>query len=297
MATNTETRQTSSRRYLVVAASVLALGLAAGVGAWRAGLHDHRGSVTSPASLQVQPSDGQAGSLPGTGSTAAEQPAYAAETGGSSAAATGSVPSTASPPYLYLVGSTAQAQQVQQSLDWAAIAWQPLDARVLVVPPEVSGGEVAETMNALRGMEGRAPVTVEDLRSPAAPDGTAPSTSDQEAPTDSALLIPADQGHAGSLGAAAMPGQVPAVSGLPDYADVPLGTSVTIYLVGSQAEADAINAGPPALARSVLVVPDAEGDAQAQATIAHQNSLRALVGLAPMTVVDLRMTDTSAEAQ
>jgi hypothetical protein len=114
------------------------------------------------------------------------------------------------------------------------------------------------------------------------------------APADSHLLISADQGHAGTLGAAAMPGMAPAVSGLSASADVPLGASVTVYLVGTQADADAIRNGPPALGRSVLVGGDAADDAQAQETIARQNSLRALVGLDPLTVVDLRTPDAAA---
>jgi hypothetical protein len=166
MATYSGTQKSSSRRQLVVVAlAALAIGLAAGVGATKVDLHRHTGS----AARQVQPQAGsQASSLPATGSTAAEQPGSGSAAGGSSAPATSSVPAAVSIPYLYLVGSTAQAQEVQQSLDWAAIGWQPLDARVLVVPPEVSAGEVAASVNDLSQMSGLAPVTIEDLRTPGA---------------------------------------------------------------------------------------------------------------------------------
>jgi hypothetical protein len=304
MATYSGTQKSSSRRQLVVVGlAALAIGLAAGVGASKVDLHRHNGSTAS----QAQPQGGsQASSLPATGSTAAEQPATVPETAGSSAPATSSVPTAASIPSLYLVGSTAQAQEVQQNLDWAAIAWQPLDVRVLVVAPEVSAAEIAGTMNEARSMEGLVPMTVEDLRTPAAPDGTVPSNSEQEAPTDSALLIPADQGHAGSLGAAGMPGHAAVVSGLSAFADVPMSATYTVYLVDSAAQAsdvqqrlDQVRAaiGWQPLDATVQVVATAEDDAQAQETIARQNTMRALVGLAPLTVVDLRTPDTSAAAQ
>jgi hypothetical protein len=120
-------------------------------------------------------------------------------------------------------------------------------------------------------------------------------------PADAQLLIPADQGHAGTLGAAGMPGQVAAVPGLPAYADVPMSATYTVYLVGTQAEVDTVlntvSVGPPARDTTVMVVTDAEGAAQAEATIARQNNLRALVGLGPLTVVDLRTPDASAATQ
>jgi hypothetical protein len=222
---------------------------------------------------QVQPSGGQASSLPAT---------------------TSSVTSAASPPSLYLVGSTEQAQEVQQGLDQvrAAIGWQPLDATVLTVAPEASPDEVTwllSTLNESRRLQGLRPVQLVDLR-PAAT-AAVPTTS---VPADPQLLIAAYQGRANALDAAGMPGQAAAVSDLPAFWDVPSGTSVTVYLVGTQAEADAISAGPPAVARSVIVVADAAGEAQAQATIAWQNTMRALVGLAPLTVVDLRTPDATA---
>jgi hypothetical protein len=174
MATYTGTRKPSSRRQLVVVGlTALAVGLAAGVGATKVDLHGHRGRTAT----QVQPQGGsQASSLPATGSTAAEQPQDVAASGDSSAPASSSVHTPASIPYLYLVGSAAQANDVQQRLDQIVIAWQPVDARVLVVPPEVSGGEVAASVDELRQAEGLAPVTVEDLRPAVVPASSPPAT-------------------------------------------------------------------------------------------------------------------------
>jgi hypothetical protein len=153
----------SSRRQLVMAgATVLALGLAVGVGAWRVGMHHHNGTIATQVQPQSQPQGGsQANDLP----------------------ATSSVPTAASIPSLYLVGSTEQANDVQQVLDWAAIAWQPLEASVQVVPPGVSAAEVAETVNEARSMEGLVPMTVEDLRTPdasAVPPQSPPSYPDPD---------------------------------------------------------------------------------------------------------------------
>jgi hypothetical protein len=280
-----------------VGLAALAVGLAAGVGASKVDLHGHR----SRTATQVQPL-----SLPQSGSQVISLPATSSGT------------TAASLPYLYLVGSTAQAQEVQQGLDWVGITGQPLDARVLVVPPEVSGGEVAETMDEAAGVGGLVPVTVEDLRPAALTSvhtaaeqsvvgGTtgAPVMQVDEptletapaAPADPHQLIPGNQGHVGTLGAAGKPGQVAAFSGLSAFADVPMSPSAAVYLVGSAAQLndvqqrlDRVRAAIwwQPLDATVQVVATAADDALAQETIARQNTMRSLVGLAPLTVVDLR---------
>jgi hypothetical protein len=248
MATYTGTRKSNSRRQLVVVSLVaLAIGMAAGVGAWQVGLN-HRGSTAT----QVQPQGGsQASSLPATGSSAAEQPANVTETGGYSAPATSSVPTAASPHYLYLVSSAAQAHDVQQGLDrvQAALAGQPLDATVLVVPPEVSAGQVAESVDEVLGLEGLAPVTVEDLRTPDA--GMPPITNDT----------------------AAVPG---AVSSTTTELASPPATSGATIAQARQAIADE-NRLRVSLGLKELELPPV--DQAARQAIADENRLRASLGL------------------
>jgi hypothetical protein len=152
-----------------VIAAALAIGPLAGLASWQIGLHGHRGSTVTPAPLQIQLQGGsQTTSLPANGQGAAEQPGDGSAIAGSTAPATSSVPTVASTPSIYLVGTAAQASEVQQRLDWAAIGWQPLDATVLVVAPEASLDEVTgllNTMNESRRLQGLAPVTAVDLRS------------------------------------------------------------------------------------------------------------------------------------
>jgi hypothetical protein len=296
MATYTGTQHSSSRRQLVVVGlAALAVGLAVGLGVSKVDLHRHRSSQVGAArpvaaaggrisradamggaaeflrdQPQVQPAGGEASSVPATTSS------------GTTAGSTAS---------LYLVGSAAQANDVQQRLDQvrAAIWFQPLDATVMVVGPEASADEVTwlrTTLNEARRVQGLAPLTVVDLRTAEA----------SAVPQQSPLLIPADQGHAGTVGAAGMPGQPAAVSGLGSYADVPMSQRYTVYLVSSPAEVDAVldtlsPDGPPR-DTTVLLVTGAASEAQAQETIARQNTMRSLVGLAPLTVVDLRTPAT-----
>jgi len=126
--------------------------------------------------------------------------------------------------------------------------------------------------------------------------GTVSTSTARPAAPGTQLLIPTDQGHAGALPGVGVPGQAATVSGLSAYAAVPLSQTYTVYLVGTQAEADAVRTGPPAQTTTVWAVTDAASEAQAQETIARQNNLRVLVGLAPLTVVDLRTSATSAAA-
>jgi hypothetical protein len=248
---------------VVVGLAALAVGLAAGVGSSKVDLHGHRG----PVATHVQPqsprlSGSQANSLP----------------------ATSSVSTAANTPHLYLVASGDEAAFLREALATPTGVLPPQDT----VRQVADDAEAAATMQAINDLNTvRATlqlpdIQVVDLHSSAA---SAP------------LLIPADQGHAGTLGAAGMPGQAAAVSSLPEYADVLLSPSGTVYLAGTQAQADDINAGPPAFSQIVMVVADATSEGQATETIARQNNLRALVGLAPLTVVDLRTPDTSAVPQ
>jgi hypothetical protein len=301
MATYTGTPKSSSRRQLVlVGLAALAVGLAVGLGADRVDLHRHRSSSAS----QVQPQGGsQASSLPATGSTAAEQPGNGSETGGASAAITSSLSKPASIPYLYLVGSAAQANDVQQGLDWVAITSQPLEATVLVVPPEVSGGEVAESVNEFRRMGGLVPVTVEDLRTPAASAAaqstrsSADGVTSDDRPMGGAAEFLRD--HPPVQPAGGEGSSVPATTSSGTTA----GSTASLYLVGSTAQADDVQQrldqvratiGFQPLDATVLVVgreASADEVAWLRTTL---NAARQMQGLAPLTVVDLRTPDTSA---
>jgi hypothetical protein len=276
--TATAQQHPRSRSTSLAFAGAAGLALVVGVGLGTLQVHHHDSRVAS----QVQQLGGsQASSLAATGSRAAVQPWYVAETGGYSTPATSSVPAAAGTPHLYLVASGDEAAFLRGALATPTGELPPQDS-VRQVAGEAEAATTAQAIadeNTTRASLGLPEIAVVDLR----PSGA-----------ETPLIIPPDQGYAGALGAAGMPGQVAAVSALPAFADVPLGTSVRVYLVGTQAEAVAIRNGPPALARSVLVVRDASDEAQAQETIARQNSLRALVGLAPMTVVDLRSSDTTS---
>jgi hypothetical protein len=123
----------------VVGATVLALGVAAGLGAWRVGLQRHSGTMATHIQTQSQPSGGEASPLPPTSSTVATQT-----------------------PHLYLVGSQEQAQAIDDGRF-------PVDDTVLVVSLEASPDEVTwllNTMNEARRLRGLAPLTVVDLRTP-----------------------------------------------------------------------------------------------------------------------------------
>jgi hypothetical protein len=114
-------------------------------------------------------------------------PVQPAGTAASSVPATTSSGTTAvSPASLYLVGSTAQANQIQQGIDEAdvirhSLGLAPIAATVLPVGPAASPDEVTwllTTLNAARGEQGLAPLTVVDLRTPdtsAAPPQSPPS--------------------------------------------------------------------------------------------------------------------------
>lgn len=172
MATYTGTRQSSSRRQLVVVGlAALAVGLGAGLGAARIDLHGHSSSPAGVAAPVASAGGGisRADAMGGAAEFLRDHP-QAQPPGGevnSRPATTSSGTTAATAPFLYLVDSAAQAEAVQQRLDQVAVSWQPLDATVLTVASEMSPDEVGwllTSLNAARGMQGLAPLTLVDLR-------------------------------------------------------------------------------------------------------------------------------------
>jgi hypothetical protein len=168
---------------VVVSLAALAVGLAAGVGASKVDLHGHRGRTATQVQPQRQLQSGsQASSLP----------------------ATGSVHSAASTPYLYLVGSAEQENEVQQNLDSLVTSGWPLDATVQQVAGDAEADATMQAiadLNTVRTTLRQSDIHVVDL-------------------------------HASGAG---MPGHSAAVSSRPSFAVAPLGTNTTVYLVQNQA--------------------------------------------------------------
>jgi hypothetical protein len=276
MATYTGTQHSSSRRQLVVVGlAALAVGLVVGLGVSKVDLHRHRSSQTG-AVLTVAATGGSISRADAMGGEAEfvrdHPPAQTAGAEASNLPATTSSGTTAgSTPSLYLVGSTAQAHQIQQGIDDAdvirhSLGLVPLAAQVVQLdsgPADATVQAIAD-LTTVRRTLGLPAIQVVDLRT--TPIGADPAAGGQASP-----LPPTSR-----TGATQTP---------------------HLYLVGSQEQAQAVDEGRFPVDDTVLVVSREASPDDVTLLLTTTNEARRLQGQPPVQLVDLRTPDPATIPQ
>lgn len=173
MATDTGPRTPTARRPLVVAASAaLALGVVAGLGSWRIGLHAHRSGWTTTATRGQPQVQQQAGRQASTLPSSAPPPT----SGAGLPASTTTVPAASTAPpqqTIVLVATQAQADVLEQAQGLENTRrlqfGEPLvQERVIVVTSPEQEAMLRRGAAAVGDIApGQPPVIVIDLRAPA----------------------------------------------------------------------------------------------------------------------------------